>query len=190
VARHRARWIAYQGKIDPERLVFIDESWVKTNMAPIRGWCAWQAPRRACALRPLEDIDISGRAVTGLKRRASSTARSMASGSLLMSSKFSFRHCGQATLSRSTIWEAIKAGRFGTPFAPPAPSEYSCRPTRPISTPSILRRAQEVFAKLKHLMRKAGERTIDAAWNRLGTSLDSFSPQERANYFRNAGYAS
>ena len=27
-------------RIDPARLVFIDETWVKTNMAPIRGWCA------------------------------------------------------------------------------------------------------------------------------------------------------
>jgi transposase len=49
---------------------------------------------------------------------------------------------------------------------------------------------EQVFAKLKHLMRKAGERTIDATWNRLGSSLDHFSPQECANYFRNAGYAS
>ena len=31
----------YQGRIDPERLVFIDETWTKTNMAPLRGW----APR-------------------------------------------------------------------------------------------------------------------------------------------------
>jgi len=38
VARFRARWKKYQGRIDPKRLVFIDETWVKTNMAPIRGW--------------------------------------------------------------------------------------------------------------------------------------------------------
>ena len=29
---------AHQGKIDPFRLVFIDETWAKTNMAPLRGW--------------------------------------------------------------------------------------------------------------------------------------------------------
>ena len=28
----------WQGRIDPERLVFIDETWIKTNMAPLRGW--------------------------------------------------------------------------------------------------------------------------------------------------------
>ena len=30
--------MAYQGRIDPGRLVFIDETWTKTNMAPLRGW--------------------------------------------------------------------------------------------------------------------------------------------------------
>ena len=38
VARRRARWKAHQHRIDPRRLVFIDETWVKTNMAPLRGW--------------------------------------------------------------------------------------------------------------------------------------------------------
>lgn len=49
---------------------------------------------------------------------------------------------------------------------------------------------EQVFAKLKHLMRKASERTLDTAWQRIGTLLGSFSEQECANYFRNAGYAS
>jgi hypothetical protein len=39
VARRRLRWRTYQGRIDPRRLVFIDETWAKTNMAPLRGWC-------------------------------------------------------------------------------------------------------------------------------------------------------
>ena len=38
VARRRAQWTKYQGRIEPERLVFIDETWTKTNMAPLRGW--------------------------------------------------------------------------------------------------------------------------------------------------------
>jgi hypothetical protein len=39
VARRRQRWRRYQERIDPRRLVFIDETWAKTNMAPPRGWC-------------------------------------------------------------------------------------------------------------------------------------------------------
>ena len=38
VKRRRERWQRHQGKIDPTRLVFTDETWVKTNMALLRGW--------------------------------------------------------------------------------------------------------------------------------------------------------
>ena len=38
MARRRARWRQYQDRIDPARLVFIDETWTKTNMALLRGW--------------------------------------------------------------------------------------------------------------------------------------------------------
>lgn len=37
VARKRARWRAWQGRFDPRRLVFIDETWIRTNMASRRG---------------------------------------------------------------------------------------------------------------------------------------------------------
>jgi transposase len=37
VARRRLQWQQRQGRIDPRRLVFIDETWAKTNMTPIRG---------------------------------------------------------------------------------------------------------------------------------------------------------
>ena len=40
IARKRERWKARQGSIDLKRLVFIDETWAKTNMAPLRGWAA------------------------------------------------------------------------------------------------------------------------------------------------------
>ena len=38
MARRRAQWVKYQNKVEPERLVFIDETWTKTNMAALRGW--------------------------------------------------------------------------------------------------------------------------------------------------------
>jgi hypothetical protein len=36
--RRREQWQKYQGRIDAKRLVFIDETWTKTNMTPLRGW--------------------------------------------------------------------------------------------------------------------------------------------------------
>jgi len=49
---------------------------------------------------------------------------------------------------------------------------------------------EQVFAKLKHLMRKAAERTIEATWKRIGKLLDCFKPDECQRYLANAGYAS
>jgi transposase len=49
---------------------------------------------------------------------------------------------------------------------------------------------EQVFAKLKTLLRKAAERTIEATWKRIGQLLDNFTPAECANYLANAGYAS
>lgn len=49
---------------------------------------------------------------------------------------------------------------------------------------------EQVFAKLKLLLRKAQERTVEATWKRIGTLLNAFTPSECANYLRNSGYAS
>jgi transposase len=49
---------------------------------------------------------------------------------------------------------------------------------------------EQVFAKLKTLLRKADERTIEATWQRIGSLLDCFTPAECANYLKNSGYAS
>jgi transposase len=49
---------------------------------------------------------------------------------------------------------------------------------------------EQLFAKLKALLRKAAERSVDGLWNRIASLLDAFTPTECANYFRNAGYAS
>jgi transposase len=48
---------------------------------------------------------------------------------------------------------------------------------------------EQAFAKLKHLLRKAAERTPAATWRRIGSLLDTLAPDECANYFANSGYA-
>jgi transposase len=48
---------------------------------------------------------------------------------------------------------------------------------------------EQVFAKLKHLLRKAAARTVEAVCAAIGEVLAAFTPQECANYFRNSGYA-
>ncbi len=46
---------------------------------------------------------------------------------------------------------------------------------------------EQVFAKLKLLLREAAERSVEDSWRRIGTLLDAFSPHECASYLRNSG---
>ena len=46
-----------------------------------------------------------------------------------------------------------------------------------------------MFAKLKALLRKACERTVEATWKKIGELLDAFTAEECANYLANSGYA-
>ena len=49
---------------------------------------------------------------------------------------------------------------------------------------------EQVFAKIKHLLRAAEPRDVEATWQTVGKLLDLFSTQECANYFKNSGYVS
>jgi transposase len=48
---------------------------------------------------------------------------------------------------------------------------------------------EQVFAKLKSLVRSAKQRTVEGLWNLLGQLLDRFPPTECHNYIRHCGYA-
>jgi len=47
---------------------------------------------------------------------------------------------------------------------------------------------ENAFAKLKALLRKASERTVNGLWAAIGRVIDLFPPAECANYFSAAGY--
>jgi len=49
---------------------------------------------------------------------------------------------------------------------------------------------EQLFAKLKHLIRAAEPRDVEATWRKVGELLNLFSPQECANYLKNSGYVS
>jgi transposase len=72
------------------------------------------------------------------------------------------------------VRRAIEAGGARLLYLPPYSPDFN-----PI---------ENAFAKLKALLRKAAERTIDALWTTIGRLLDAFTPTECANYFRAAGY--
>src|SRR3546814_1204019 len=77
---------------------------------------------------------------------------------------------------RPAIRQAIRAAKAKLLYLPPYSPDLN-----PI---------EQMFSKLKHLLRKASERTAENTWRRIGSLLDAFSPQERANYFRSEEHTS
>ena len=73
------------------------------------------------------------------------------------------------------IREAIEAAGAKLLYLPPYSPDFN-----PI---------EQLFAKLKALLRKAAERSVEELWYRIARLLEAFQPDECANYFRNAGYA-
>ena len=72
------------------------------------------------------------------------------------------------------VREAIEAAGASLRYLPPYSPDFN-----PI---------ENAFAKLKALLRRAAERTVEGLWRLMGELIDTFTPQECANYFAAAGY--
>ena len=186
VARRRAQWVKYQNKIAPERLVFIDETWTKTNMAPRRGWAPlgmrlaakvphghWNTTTFLAALRHdriaapwLLDGPIDGESFQLYVEKV--LLPTLRPGDIVIMDNLG-SHKGKA------VRRLIRSAGAKLIFLP----KYS----------PDLNPIEQVFAKLKHLLRKAAARTLDALCAAIGQLLGAFKRGECANYFRNAGYA-
>ena len=187
VARKRVRWKQYQGAVDPQRLVFIDETWTKTNMAPLRGWGkrGHRVPARApfghwntmtflAALRH-DRIDAPWVFDGPINAEIFRTyveqvlVPTLHPGDIVILDNL-------ASHKAPAIRAAIRAAGARLWFLPPYSPDLN-----PI---------EQVFSKLKHLLRKAAERSKETLWRKIGDLLALFSPQECANYLVNSGYAS
>ncbi len=186
IACKRARWRRYQDKIAPERLVLIDETWAKTNMTRTHGRCPrgqrlqakvphghWKTLTFLAALRSdkitapcVMDGPINGRSFRAYVEQF--LVPTLKPGDVVILDNLG-SHKGHA------VRDAIRKAGAKLFFLPPYSPDLN-----PI---------EQVFAKLKALLRKAAERTVEATWKRIGSLLDQFGAEECANYLRNSGYA-
>lgn len=170
----------------PEQLVFLDETWAKTNMTRTRG----RAPR---GIRLVDYVPhghwITTTLLAGL-RLEGLTAPLVVNGPINGEIFLAYvqQHLAPTlkpgdivimdNLSSHKVTgvrDAIEAAGASLQFLPPYSPDFN-----PI---------EQVFSKLKALLRKAGERTLSALWDRIGKLLDCFQPAECRNYFRHSGYA-
>ena len=186
MARRRTQWKRYQGKIDPGRLVFIDETGARTDMTRTRGRCARN--KRLVAKVP------HGRwktltFIAGL-RCDRLTAPCVVDGAVNACNFLAYvKQVLVPTLRRGDVVIMDNLRSHKSKAIRAAIRNAGAKLLfLPAYSPD-LNPIEQVFAKLKALLRKACESTVEATWKKIGELLDAFSAQECANYLANSGYA-
>jgi transposase len=185
ILKRRQDWFDGQPELDPERLVFIDETWASTNMARLHGRAPrgerlragipfghWKTTTFIAGLRltgmiaPMVlDGPINGEAFQVYVEQV--LVPELRPGDIVIMDNLS-SHKGPA------VRQAIEAAGARLLFLPPYSPDFN-----PI---------ENAFAKLKALLRAAAERTVDGLWDTIGSLIDRFTPEECAHYFVAAGY--
>jgi transposase len=185
VAEARRLWQELQSKLDVTQLIFLDETWAKTNMTRLHGrsprgerligsapYGHWKTTTFLAGLRydgivaPLVlDGPINGAAFLAWVEQF--LAPTLQPGQVVIADRLgSHKVAG--------VREAIEAQGASLMLLPPYSHDFN-----PI---------EQVFAKLKALLRKAAPRTREALWRTIGHKLSCFGPSECRNYLQNCGY--
>jgi transposase len=185
IAERRAAWRVLQTGLAPERLVFIDETWAKTNMTRPRGRSLrgtrlvaavphghWKTTTFLAALRTsglTAPLVIDG-AVNGeifLAYVEQQLAPTLRPGDIVIMDNLSSH-------KRAGVRETIEKVGATLMFLPPYSPDFN-----PI---------EQAFAKFKWLLKSAAERTVDALWRACGQLVERFTERECRNYIRHSGY--
>jgi transposase len=185
VAEEREEWKQLQEVLPIESLVFIDETWAKTNMTPIYGWAEigkrviddapqghWKTTTFVAALRHdgltapmVVDGAINGDVFLAYVEQV--LLPTLREGDIVVMDNLS---------SHKVAGVQKRIGAVGAKilYLPPYSPDFN-----PI---------EQVFSKLKAMLRKLKLRTMEELWKKLGKLCDIFKPEECKNYFKNAGY--
>jgi transposase len=169
-----------------ERLAFIDETWATTNMTRRYGrsrrgervaaavpWGHWKTTTFLAALRHnrIDAPCVFDGPINGTRFRAwveQALAPTLVPGDIVVMDNLSSHKV-------AGIRAAIEAAGATVLYLPPYSPDLN-----PI---------EQVFAKLKVLLRTAAARSVDKLWSAIGAALNAFSPAECANYFIDTGYS-
>jgi transposase len=185
VAEARTQWRQKQPSLTPSRLVFIDETWVKTNMTRLYG----RAPRGKRLVDAVPHGHWKTTTFIGALRCDAVTATGAFDGAV--NGELFLAYVEQVLVPTlkpgdvvimdnlrshkvAGVREAIEGAGAKLMFIPPYSPDLN-----PI---------EQAFAKLKALLRARAIRTVDALWKALGNLVDYFSPEECASFLRHDGY--
>jgi transposase len=185
ILEQRQAWFEDQLDLDPDRLVFIDETGASTKMARLHG----RAPRGQRLRASVPHGHWKTTTFVGALRLSGMTAPMVLDGP--MDGAWFLAYVEQVlipTLSPgdvvildnlpahkgAAVRAAIEAAGASLLFLPPYSPDFN-----PI---------ENAFSKFKAYLRKAAARTVDQLWSAIADAIDAYTPQECANYFTAAGY--
>lgn len=185
IAEARNEWRAGQTGLNPENLVFIDETGAKTNLARLYG----RAPRGQRLVAPVPHGHWMTTTFVAALRHNEITAPGVFNGPMDGASFLTYVEHFLAPALRqgdvvvmdnlashkvAGVKEAIEQAGATLRYLPAYSPDFN-----PI---------EQAFAKLKAALRKAAARTFDALTKAIADALASFTSQECANYLANSGY--
>ncbi|WP_442855258.1 IS630 family transposase [Bosea sp. PAMC 26642] len=185
VLKRRQDWFEAQPDLDPERLVFIDQTGLSTNMARLRG----RALRGERCRAGIPHGHWKTTTFVGGLRLTGMTAPFVYDGA--MNGVVFLAYVEQVLVPTlkpgdivvmdnlpahklASVCEAVERAGATLSFLPPYSPDFN-----PM---------ENAFSKLTSLLRARAERTIPALWDAIGSVIDLFTPAECANFFKAAGY--
>ena len=187
MVRRREKWRKHQGSFDARRLVFLDETWAKTNMTRTHGRCRrgerlrskvphghWKTLTFVAALRCdgitapcVLDGPVNARSFQAYVNHF--LVPTLRPGDIVVMDNL-------GSHKASAIRQALRNVGAKLFFLPPYSPDLN-----PI---------EQAFAKFKTLLRKAAARSVDEINAAIKKLLDEFTVEECANYLAHAGYKS
>jgi transposase len=169
-------------RVDPSRLVFIDETWTRTDMTRLHGW----APRRRRLIAKVPHGHWKTSTFLAALRNDRIEAPCLFDGPINGERFLAYvEQFLVPTLTPNDIVVVDNKGSAVRAAIKDAGAHLLFLPKYPPDLNPI----EQVFAKVKTIARKTAPRSLNAVSNTIATALSAVSSNECSNYVRNAGYA-
>jgi transposase len=185
IAEARRQWASEQLSIEPDRVVFIDETWAKTNLTRTYGrsprgarlvarvpYARWETTTFLGAMRStgfVAPLCVDG-AINGDLFRAwveQHLVKSLRPGDVVVMDNLSSHKTPGVVAAIEAVGAQV---RYLPPYSPD------------------LNPIELAFSKFKKLLRDGAQRTTEKLWQLCGKVLDLFTESECRNYLRHCGY--
>jgi putative transposase len=182
--RRRAQWLKHRGGVDPKRLGFVDETWVKTNMAPLRGW----APRGQRLKAKVPHRRWKTMTFIAALRHDRVDAPWVIDGPV-NGERFRL-YVEQVLVPTLHPDDIVVMDNLGSHKSKPVRRAIRATGAKLFLLPKYspdLNPIEMLFSKLKHWLREAAGRSLEAVCDALKQILNAIASAECRNYFIQAG---